>query len=843
MTAGFALAARLARRELRGGTRGFRIFIVCLAIGVAAIAGVGTMSSSITAGIAADARNLLGGDIELRLNNRTFSAIETAYVRDNTARLSEMIEMRAMARPADAQDQRALVEMKAVDAAYPLVGSLGLEPAGDLAGFLAKRDGMWGAVAAPTLIRKLGLKIGDRVRLGEATFELRAALTYEPDEIVSIFDLGPRLMIADGAVPETNLIQPGSQFQYHYRVILAADSDVESWKEAVGVALPQAGWRVRSYENAAPGVRRFVDNMTLFLTFAGLTALLVGGIGVANAVSAFVDGKTATIATMKCVGAPAQLVFQIYLLQVLVLALLGIAIGLLVGAIAPILALSALAELLPVAPRIGIYPLPLLIGTVFGVLTALTFGLWPLARTIEVPAARLYRDTVAANPARRRRLAIAAVAVCAVALAALTILTAENKGFASWFVGGSALALFVLRGAGTAVVGLARRVKVPRRAELRLAVANLYRPGSSTVSIVVSLGLGLTVLVAVALIQGNLSRQVSDRIPERAPAFFFIDIQPNQVADFDAAVLGVPGAGNMRRVPTLRGRIVAIKDIPADKAEIASDARWAARGDRVMTYAATQPADSRVVGGEWWPADYSGPPLISLDANIARGFGVGLGDSLTINVLGRNIEAKIASLREIDWRSLRFDFVVIFSPGVLEAAPHTHIAALEATAEAEDAIERAGTDAFPNISAVRVRDALEAASRILAATSTAVNGTAGISILSGILVLGGAVAAGRRRRIYDSVVFKVLGATRRTMWLAFLAEYGVLGLLTGIIAAAVGTLTAWAVIVFLMRAEWIFLPGVIAATVAVCIAVTIIVGFAGTWRALGQKAAPHLRNQ
>ncbi len=843
MTAGFLLAARLARRELRGGTKGFRIFIICLAIGVAAIAGVGTLSSSITAGIAADARALLGGDVELRLNNRAASAAELAYLRDNAVRLSQITDMRAMVRPANAPDRRSLVEMKAVDSTYPLVGSLGLEPAGDLGNFLAKRDGIWGAVAAPALIRKLSLTIGDRVQLGEATFELRAALTFEPDDVVSIFDLGPRLMIADDALPDTNLVQPGSQFHFHYRVILPTVDAVEGWKAAIDVALPQAGWRVRGYEDAAPGVRRFVDNMALFLTFAGLTALLVGGIGVANAVSAYVDGKSATIATMKCVGAPAQLVFQIYLLQVLVLALFGIAIGLIIGAVAPLLALSALAEFLPVAPRVGIYPLPLLLGAAFGVLTALTFGLWPLARTIEVPAARLYRDTVTANPARRRIIAIAAVALCATALAALTVLTADNKGFAGWFVGGSALALVILGGAGTAVVRLARRVKVPRRAELRLAVANLYRPGSSTVSIVVSLGLGLTVLVAVALIQGNLSRQVSERIPERAPAFFFIDIQPGQVADFDAAVLAVPGVGKMRRVPTLRGRIVAIKGIPVDKAVIASDARWAARGDRVLTYAATQPEESRMVGGEWWPADYSGPPLISLDANIARGFGVGVGDTLTINVLGRDIAVTVASLREIDWRSLRFDFTIIFSPGGLEAAPHTHIAALEATLEAEDAVERAGTDAFPNISAVRVRDALEAASRILEATSAAVTSTAGISILSGILVLGGAVASGRRRRIYDSVIFKVLGATRRTMWLAFLAEYGVLGLLTGLIAAALGTLTAWAVIVFLMRADWIFLPAVVATTVLVCIVVTVVVGFAGTWRALGQKAAPHLRNQ
>jgi putative ABC transport system permease protein len=315
------------------------------------------------------------------------------------------------------------------------------------------------------------------------------------------------------------------------------------------------------------------------------------------------------------------------------------------------------------------------------------------------------------------------------------------------------------------------------------------------------------------------------------------------VAAFDAAVRAVPGVEELRRVPTLRGRIVAIAGVPVEQATIDPDSQWAVRGDRAFTYSATMPEGTRLVAGDWWPADYAGPPLVSIDASLARGFGVGIGDTLTLSILGREIEATIDSLREIDWRSLRFDFAIIFSPGVLEGAPHTHIAAAQVRPEAEEAVERAGTDAFPNVSAIRVREALEAAARILDATSVAIRSTAGISIVSGVLVLAGAIAAGSRRRIYDSVVFKVLGATRRTMTVAFLAEYGTLGLLTGLIAAAVGTLTAWAVIVHLMRAEWFFLPEVVAVTVAASIAVTVAVGFAGTWRALGQKAAFYLRNE
>jgi putative ABC transport system permease protein len=376
----------------------------------------------------------------------------------------------------------------------------------------------------------------------------------------------------------------------------------------------------------------------------------------------------------------------------------------------------------------------------------------------------------------------------------------------------------------------------------RLALANLHRPGSVTPSVVMSLGLGLSVLVAVALIDGNLSRQVAERLPERAPAFFFIDIQPDQVADFAATVAALPGASGYRSVPTLRARITHIAGVPVEDAEIAAGSQWAVRGDRALTYAAEKGTDAKLVDGAWWPADYSGPPLISLDAGLAEGFGVTVGDTLTLNVLGREVTARIASTREIDWRSLRFDFAIIFAPGTLESAPQTHIAAVEAPLEAEEAVA-AATDAFPNISAIRVRDALEAVARILDGIAVAIRGTASVTVLAGALVLAGTVAAGEQRRIYDAVVFKVLGATRRRILGVFLLEYGVLGLATGAVGAVVGTLAAWAVIRFLMQSEWVFLPGTITATVAACIAITLVVGLIGTARALGHKAAAHLRNE
>ena len=840
---GFALALRLARRELRGGTRGFRVFIACLALGVGAIAGVGTLSEAVVAGLRADGRAILGGDVELRLHNRSPSPDHKTYLRENAAALSEAVSMRAMARPEPANGRRSLVELKAVDALYPMVGGLVLDPPLALGEALALKRGAWGAVADAHLLRRLGIGLGEHVRVGEATFQVRATIVKEPDRVASVFSLGPRFMIGTAALTETRLLRPGSNFHHHTRLMLPPGAEPKTWIEDLKQAFPKAGWRIHGVDEAAPGVSRFIERMTLFLSFVGLTALLVGGIGVSNAVRAYLDGKTATIATMKCLGAPAVLVFRTYLLQVMVLALAGIGAGLILGAAVPAAGLWAAAAWLPVTPRIGVYPEPLAVGALFGVLTALVFALWPLARAHGIPAASLFRDRVAPASGRPRGLYLLAVVVGVLALAALTVVTASDQGFAYWFVGGALVTLAALRAGAGGLMAAARRVGGLPGAEWRLAVANIHRPGATTPGVVVSLGLGISVLVAIALIEGNLNRQIDERIPEEAPAFFFIDIQPDQVDAFDAAVAGIKGTHGFRRVPSLRGRIVEIAGVPVEMAKIAAGSEWAVRGDRALTYAAEKPRDTRVTAGKWWPADYRGPPLISLDAGLAKGFGVAVGDSLTLNIMGREVTAAIGSTREIDWRSLRFDFAIIFAPGTLEGAPHTYLAAVRAPPAAEDAVEAAVSDRFSNISAIRVREALESASRILAGIGIAVRAVAAIAIAAGALVLAGAVAAGRQRRIYDAVVFKVLGATRATVLKAYAMEYGILGLATGIIAAAVGAATAWAVVVFLLDAEWVFLAPTVAATVLGCVVLTVIAGFAGTWRALGQKAAPYLRNE
>jgi len=842
MTGQFQLAWRFSLRELRGGLKGFRILVACLALGVAAISGVGSLSQSIEAGLQRDAKKLLGGDVALRLLHREATEAQLGYLRAN-GRLSAVVEMRAMARGIKYIDKRSLVELKAIDNLYPLIGKIALKKGKNLADALARKGGVWGAAVEANLLPKLKIKLGDMVKVGEGQFLITAIVDKEPDRVANILSFGPRLMIRAEALAETKLVQPGSQIRYRYRIQVPDGQNASDWIERLKAAFPKAGWRIRTTEQAAPGLQRFIDRMTLFLSFVGLTTLLVGGVGVTNAVDSYLESKTRVIATLKCLGAPSGLVFRIYFLQILALAGFGIVAGLIVGGLGPVAAISAMKGLLPVEPVADIYPLPLFLATIFGILVSLTFALWPLARAREVPAANLFRQSVQPANFRPHRKILTATFVGVVALSSLTIYASNDRWFAIWFVGGAILTLLLLRGGAGLLTWWTRRIDNIRHTELRLALANIHRPGAATASVVSSLGLGLSVLVAIALIEGNLSRQVNERLPVSAPAFFFIDIQPDQVAAFDRTVTGFDGAGDYKRVASLRGRIVKIAGVPVEEVDVVPGSAWAIRGDRALTYAAKPAEGTEIKAGKWWPENYQGPPQISLDANLARGFGVDLGDSLTLNILGREIEAKITSLRAIDWRSLRFDFAIIFAPGTLEAAPHSHIAALQAPRELEDPVEKAVTERFNNISVIRVREALQSAADILDGIGMAVRATASVTILGGALVLAGAIAAGRRRRVYDAVVFKTLGATRMRLLRAFLIEYGLLGLSTAVISGAIGTFTAWAVVVWLMDMQWKFIPQAVWLTLVVCLVVTLAVGFAGTWRALGQKAAPLLKNE
>ena len=837
------LAFRLARREMRSGLAGFRLFIACLALGVAAITGILSFSRAVEEGLRADAREILGGDVAISLLYREATPEQIDFLKTQ-GQLVRWIDSRAMARPTKSDGRPTLVQLKAVEPAYPLYGTVELQGGSSLADALAKRDGVWGAVVEEAALKRMNLAPGDRVRVGDVTVEVRGIIAREPDRGLNAFaSLGPRLMIPFEAVTESGLIQPGSLLNWEYRLRLPPGTSDVAAINALKGRFPDAGWRVRGLAEAGGGIRFWLDRLTQFIGLIGLASLLVGGVGVGNAISSFLAGRLRTIAIMKCLGAPERLVLSTYLIQLSALALLGVAIGLAIGAALPFLAQSLIAEVLPVRARVALYAEPLAIAGAFGLLVSLMFTLMPLMRARRVPAATLMRGAVVAASGRlpwRDALLIGAVAM---ALAVFTIFTADSRSIAAWFVLGAVAAFIAFPLLARLLMLAAAHAGKPRLAGLRLALANLHRPGAPTPIVMLSLGLGLTVLVATALIEGNLREQLTQRIPSDAPAFFFVDIQSTQMPAFEKAIAAIPGAGALDKVPSLRGRIVKLGGKPTSEVAVPPEARWAVDGDRGVTYSAVPPEGSRIVAGEWWPADYHGPQLISFDEGLAHAFGLKLGDTITVNVLGRDIEATIASLRRIEWTTLAINFVFVYSPGTLDKAPHTFLATVKATPDAEDAIFKTVTDQFPNVTVVRIRDAIETVADVLGNIGLASRVIGFLSILAGVLVLAGAMLATQQRRVHEAVVMKVLGATRARIAGIFAWEFAALGLATAVAALGIGTLGAYLVVHRLMGLDWVFLPTVAVAVALGAMALTLAFGLAGTLAALRQRPLALLRNE
>ncbi len=831
------IAWTLARRELRSGVRGLRIVLACLALGVAAIAAVGSLRAGVEAGLALDGQRLLGGDIEVQTGAEPPPEALRQWLADRGARISGLVRMRSML--VAPGGERQLVELKVVDGAYPLVGKATLNPAGSLQDDL-KGEGL---VAEPLVLERLRVKPGDTLRLGQAEVTVRAALTDEPDRVGTPALLAPRAMIGLATLPATALLQPGSLVNHDLRAVLPAGVDVKQTAEALRGAFQDQGYRIRIASDAAPRLARFIDQTGLFLTLVGLTALLVGGIGVATGVRAWLEARNRSIATLRCLGAPTRTVFATYLIQVGALCGLGIVIGLVAGAGLTAVAVALFGDTLPVPPRVGIYPGPLLLAAAYGVLVAGSFALWPLARAAQTPGAALFREGVPTGPMRGRAGVLAINAGIALSLVTLLVAASPNRWFALWFCAAAAGTLLLFRIGGSAMMAAARRAPALPTPWARLGVANLYRAGAATPLMLVSLGLGLSTLATVALIQGNIRAQILQQVPDVAPTFFFIDIQNDQLPQFESILKRQPGVEDVEQVPSLRARIVSVAGVPAAEVKATPETRWALRGDRGLTYSGPEPEGTKIVAGQWWLPDYDGPPLVSFDANLARGWGVKIGDIIKVNVLGRDVDLKVANLRDIEWRSLGLNFTMVASPGLLAQAPHTHLATVRTTQAAEAPVLRAVTDALPNVSGIRVADVLGAVATLVGKLAAALTATGSVTLAAGVLVLMGAVAAGQRRRIADAVVLKALGATAGQIRAAWLVEFGLIGAAAGLLAAGVGTLASWGVVRFVMHGAWVFLPGVLAVTILGCTALMLGFGYLGTASALRVRAAPLLRNE
>lgn len=838
-------ALRLALRDLRGlraGMAGFRTFLLCLVLGVGTLAAVGSLTEAIERGLATEGGIVLGGDAAVTFTYRTATPAESDWMAAEGT-VSETVLLRSML--AHGPD-RALTEVKAVDAAYPLYGEARLAEGGALHDALAIRDGLPGLVTDRALAARLGLEPGDRVRLGTGAFAFRGVLAVEPDLASAGLMMAPRTMTSVAGLRHAGMLAPGVAYETEYRLRLPAGADPAALQAAFEQRFPEAGARWRDRHDAAPGIRRFVDQLGAFLTVVGIAALGAGGVGIGAGVRAWLARKVPVIAALRTLGATAATVFAAYAIQVGLLAALGIAAGLALGGGSVAWIVPLMARDLPVPAEFGFYPAPLARAALFGALATALFTAWPLAWLRRVRPAELFRERAGPRRAWPGWPAVGVAATLAIALAGAVTGLSATPELAAWCLAGLALAFVVLRVTGLAGAWLARQLShsrlARRRPALRLALGAIGAPGAETPGVVLALGLGLGVLAAIGQIDANMQRLVTRALPQDSPTFFLLDVQPHGLAALRDLVDGIDGAGRLETAPMLRGVITHLDGVSAAEAEIDPEAAWVLRGDRGVSSAATPPPGTELTAGRWWPPDYDGPPLVSFAAEEGRELGLELGSTITVNILGRPITATVASFRNVDWRGLRLNFMMVLDPAALAGAPHTLIATLDAGPDAEGAVMRALAREMPNVTPILVRAQVERVAAALDRIGSATRWGALTVLLTGLAVLIGAAAAGEERRAAEASILKVLGASRAAILASFSIRAALTGALAAVAALGLGTLGAWAVLRFVLDAGYALPLGQTLAILAAGLAISLVSGLAFAFGPLARRPAEALRS-
>ena len=834
-----SLALTFARRELRSGVRGFRVFLACLALGVAALAAAGSTAQAFRAGLASQARSILGGDLAASVQGRRFTPAERAAFAA-LGRTSDALVVRAMAQgPTGA---RRLAEVRGVDPAYPLVGAVGLSGARDLAHAVADTPRGPGAVAEQPLLDRLGLRVGDPLRVGDARFIVTGVLTSQPDRLGRGFALGPGVIVGRAALERSGLLAADSLFGETVRVAFSDARDPAPAIRGLQRRFPGAGADLRGRNDAAAGLRKLIDQLEYFLGFIGLASLIAGGLGVSTAVSSYLESRKASIAVLKALGASSALVRDAYLVQVAALSALGIALGLAVGGVAPLGLGWAVRGRLAVPALFALYPAPLFRAASFGALTAALFSLVPLARARATPPAALFRRDLGGRLAFGPEVAGALLA--ALALVALTVATAPTRLTGVVMVAGVAASFGLLWLMGRAAAAVFGRLRTGARGALRIGLANLAGPRSAARTASPAIGLGVALLVTVVLVQGSLVAQIREVAPASAPSLVFTQIPGARAGAFDAEltrVLGPLTPDRYRRSPFATGRISALNGAPVDKARIAPGQRWAFDQDISLGFIGPAPPDANLVAGRWWPPGYAGPPLVALDAELARGAHLKLGDRMTLSLLGRDLDVRIAALRRVDWGGFGTSFALVVDPAAVEGADLRHVAIAKASAAQEAAVLRAlGVD-FPGVNVISVREQLAAAASLFDQLSLAVRGAAAVAGLAGALVLVGALASTAGARAREAAVLRVLGAARGQVLAAYAVEYLLVGLIAGATGTALGAGAAWPIVVevfaFRWTVDWPALIAVLSGVAALSATAGAVAGLA----VLSRRPAPVLR--
>ncbi len=876
-------------RETRGSWRHFLYFLVCVAVGVGALVSVSLFAAHVNRAVTKEARGLLGGDLEIRAS-RSLGAKGQALLSEVVARgiqtthVSELVAMAARTEGlAELGPSTQIVELKAVEAAYPFYGTIRVEPAQPLdtllhpTGVNCGTTPCLGAVVQEALLYKMRLSIGDRVKVGTATFMITGIVRMEPDRMANAFSLGPRVIVSQEGLRAADLLKPGSRVRERYLLKLPSDAVLEPLRGELRGRLSGDSVRVTGYRDAQPQLKQFLDQLARYLGLIGLTALFIGGLGVAMSVHAFIREKMKTIAILKTLGADSSMIMRVYVGQALGLGLLGSLAGMGAGVVLqrilpPLLTdvfASEILDQLGVSLNLStVSVVPLVKGGILGLLATLLFTLWPLLGIRDVKPAAIFRREVDGTgepesvSSRWRRwgfndgLKVSTAAGLLVGFAGLSIWQAGSWKIGALFLGGLIVAAFLLIGCAKGLIGAIARLPRLRSLSLRYAVGNVGRPGGQTIGIIVAIGLSMTLIVTVSLVEKALLREVGETRPVNAPTFFFIDIQPDQREAFAQLIHRQTGGSRPELTPLVRSRLRTVNDEamtveeerePEDRRDEDKEERrrqWYFSREYVLTYLDQLPKGNAIVKGRWWEAEAGREkPLLSIEEEAAKAMGLEVGSTVEFDIQGATITAVVSSVRKVDWGNFSTNFYMILSPGSLEGAPLTYVGTIHVPPALEVSIQQAVVAAFPNVSAIHVGDVLDNFGRVLDRLSLAIRAVALFCLIAGGLVMAAALAATRYRRLYESVILKALGATRGLIAKAFAVEYAVVGAVGGTVAVGLSSVLSWLILTYVFELSWMLQPAVLFTGLAVTIMLTVLVGCLSTFHLLGQRPLAILRHE
>lgn len=836
-----------AWRETKSNLKDFRVMVLSLFLGVFVISFIYNITGALENGLRVNGKAILGGDIMLRQIYNPITEEQLNYLEER-GKISRSIEMRGLVYNPD-KELTGLSEIKAVDAAYPLFGKVELVQGGvidNIYDYLSGEEGGLPVIVMDdALAKRIEVEVGETVRLGSLSFRLKDIIENEPDRAGGgTFSVAPRAMISMNIVADTGLIIQGAQTYYKYRVDLENPEEIDSIEKTLNETYPEAAWRFSKYTNASPRIERYLGQLSLFFTLVGLAALLIGGVGIGNSVKVVLEKRMASIAIIKTVGASASFAFNLWLVVLVFVAMIGIVPALALAQILPFVIFDYVGDLLPVPAVPSIFIGDILQTLFLGFAILFIFSILSLSKAAQVKPALLLKNALTARiEGRAGQKAFYAFGAILIALITIIVAGSERPYFTMSFIGGALATFALLRLTSWLLIKFLAPLTKSKRTSLRLAVLSLVKEGNQTLTILISLGLALTLFTSIALIEHNIKNRIQNDIPEKAPAFFFIDIQKSQMPDFEAMLNGFEEVSNLNKVPNLRGRIKLINGKDAESALVDPSERWLLRGDRGFTYITEQPDYSDLLEGEWWPADYSGEPIVSVVEDVAEGFGVGVGDTVTVNILGRDITAKIANVRSVDWSTMTINFAISFAPGVLDSAPHSYLATISAPQELENSILSATAKQFPNVTAIQVRDALDVVTNILTQIAMAMRVIASLALVTGVLVLFSCILSTFRQRRYETILMKVIGVTPKMISRATKLEFIILGASASVLALVIGSLASYMVVVFIMDFEFVWSFSIAASIILTSLVITFAFSFWALSRILNEKPSNFLRNE